>query len=551
MGFRNRAVGLATLLAMSCGGASTGPTNHKQSAAPPQPQGQLPEAPGVVAVAPVPLRRLTREEYNHAVRDLLGDTTRPADAFPPDEALGGFESNNIAPVSALIVQRYVDAAEALAAAAAKRVNTLAPCATSKEPEACARDFIDEFGRLAYRRPLEDDERATLLSVFADKYKHSDYADGIRLVLEAILESPQFLYRVEPYDQERPSTRPLSGYEIATRLSFFIWTSTPDRELLDDAAAGKLSSPDDIRRAARRLMKDPRAADGIRSFHRQWLGLRELETVTKDAYARKFTPELKAAMLEETLRFSANAVSAGGDTVKTLLTSHASFVDAKLAALYGVRPPKGSGFAPVDLPPEERAGLLTQASVMALLTSGDQTSPVLRGKFVREKFLCDPIAPPPPSVVTTPPKVDPELTTKERFARHRNDPSCAACHVLMDPIGFGFEHYDGIGAWRTVDGKFPVDAVGELSGVDGVNLVTFDGAIELGARLAASEQVRRCIVTQWFRYALGRGDRDEDRASMAEAYGAFADAGFDVRELMVAIAASDAFRFARFEEGNPK
>lgn len=500
--------------------------------------------------APAPLRRLTNEEYNNTVRDLLGDTTRPADAFAPDEAVGGFENNTVSPVTQSLVERYMDAAEALAARAAPHIDKLAPCTSSVPATACATKFIDAFGRRAYRRPLEPAERASLLSIFNDKVKRADYAHAIQLVIAAILESPNFLYRLEPLPSEAGAKlRPLNGYEIATRLSYFIWASTPDTELLDAAATGKLSTAQDIERAARRLLKDPRAVDGIRSFHRQWLDLRELDTKSKDPILYPaFAPELKTAMVEETLRFAAHAVLEGGDVVTTLLTSNKTFVNGALAKLYGVPAPTEDGYVLVSLPARERAGLLTQASVMAVLASAEEASPILRGKFVREKLLCETIPPPPANVDVRPPKFDPKRTKKERFAQHRTDPTCAFCHQLMDPTGFVFEHYDAIGAWRTVDGAFPVDAVGALSGTDDAD-GPFDGAVALATSLARSKQVRRCVATQWFRAALGRPDRPEDKASLDSAYQTFASAGFDVRELIVGIARSDAFRHVGFDQGS--
>jgi hypothetical protein len=539
--WRARAAGFGALLVAGCGAASSPPIPARSGVAPVARVGH--SAPFVAA--PAPLRRLTIEEYNNTVRDLLGDTSRPADAFPPDEAVGGFENNTVSPVTQPHVEGYMAAAEALAAAAVSRLDALAPCPAGQEREPCARAFIDRFGRLAFRRPLDDAERSALFAVYAAKEKRSDHARAIQLVLEAFLQSPSFLYRLELPDGG-PETRALNGYEIATRLSYFIWASTPDAELLDDASAGRLNEPGALAKAARRLLGDPRAVDGIRSFHRQWLGLRELGTESKDSdLYPAFTPELRDAMVEETLRFSAHAVLEGGDTVRTLLTSNRTFVNAPLAKLYGVPMPPGDGFVPVELPPRERSGVLTQASVMTVFASADQTSPVLRGKFVRERLLCQSIAPPPAGVVIIPPKPDPRRTTKERFARHREDASCAGCHAMMDPIGFGFEHYDALGAWRTVDGTFPVDAAGQLLGTaasDGA----FDGAVELGALLSASQEVRRCVATQWFRSALGRGECEEDATSLEGAYQAFARAGFDVRELIVAIATSRAFRHVRFE-----
>ncbi|MEP7124723.1 MAG: DUF1592 domain-containing protein [Byssovorax sp.] len=501
-----------------------------------------------VVVAPAPLRRLTNEEYNNTVRDLLGDTSRPADAFPPDEAVAGFENNTISPITQALVERYMDAAEALAARAVGRLDTLAPCPTAPADPACARKFIEGFGRRAYRRPLDEGERAELLAIYADKAKRAGHARAVQLVLTAILQSPSFLYRLEPAG-EGAKTRPLTGYEVATRLAYFIWASTPDQPLLDAAAAGRLSTPLDLEKAARRLLQDPRAVDGIRSFHRQWLDLRVLAIASKTPVLYPgFTPELEAAMVEETLRFAAHAVLAGGDTVAALLTSNQSFVNAPLAKLYGVSAPPGEGFALVDLPPRERAGLLTQASVMTVLAGAEETSPILRGKFVREKLLCETIQPPPASVDIRPPAFDPKQTKKERFARHRSDPTCSYCHDSMDPTGFGFEHYDAVGAWRTVDGAFAVDAGGMISGTDDAN-GPFDGAVELAARLSASKQVRRCIATQWFRAALGRAERAEDTAPLDAVYQTFAGKGFDVRELIVAIARSDPFRHAGVDPGS--
>lgn len=536
-------VAAVVLLAAGCGAGSRPPS-------PPVLQGeQAPAEVVAVVAAPVPLRRLTNEEYNNTVRDLLGDTSRPADAFPPDEAVGGFENNTVSPVTQGLVERYMSAAEALAAAAsaAGRIDRIAPCPAGEPHEACGRRFIDTFGRMAFRRPLDEGERSSLMGLYAEKEGRAGHARAVQLVLEVVLQSPKFLYRLEPPAAAGPGARPLTGHELATRLSYFIWASTPDAALLDDAEAGKLATPDGAARAARRLLKDPRAVDGIRSFHRQLLDLRELATESKDPVLYPaFTPELRDAMVEETLRFSAHAVLEGGDGVAALFLSKRSFVNAPLAKLYGVPPPAGSGFALVDLPQRERSGLLTHASVMTVHASAEQPSPILRGKFVREKLLCQAIPPPPPGVTISQPKFDPKLTKKEQFERHRTDQSCAFCHQMMDPIGFGFEHYDALGAWRSVDGAFPVDSVGKLSGTDADG--PFDGALALGERLAASQQARRCIATQWFRSAMGRAERDEDTPSLDGAFQAFSRAGFDVRELIVAIATSDAFRYTGADEG---
>jgi hypothetical protein len=204
-------------------------------------------------------------------------------------------------------------------------------------------------------------------------------------------------------------------------------------------------------------------------------------------------------------------------------------------------PKGEGFERVSLDPKQRAGLLTQASLLAVNAKPNQSSPVHRGKFVRERLLCQPLPPPPNNVNIQPPDVDPKATTRQKFAQHSSDPYCAGCHKLMDPIGFGFESYDGIGQFRTKDHGLPVDASGELTGTrdsDG----KFDGAIELAARLGDSAEVRECVATQWFRFGYGHGEEKADSCAMSQLQDAFRAADYNVKELLVALTRTDAFRY---------
>jgi hypothetical protein len=510
--------------------------------------------------APAPLRRLTREEYDHALRDALGERTAHAERFPHDEAVAGFENNTIAPITDLAVQRYADVAEEVAAKFGARAAELAPCPRTEGSEACLAAFLDSVGRRLYRRPIAAEERAELGAVYAKKASAAGHAEAIRLVLEIMLQSPAFLYRLEPSSAAGAAVRALDGFEVATRLAFFLWTAPPDDALLDDAASGRLGTADGVEQAAKRMLADPRAVEGLVSFHRQWLGLRELETESKGSTS----PTLTRAMLEETARFVAYAASQPGDDLRTLLTSRTSFVDAELAQLYGVAlPAGGSGggsggassggtFVRVELPAAQRAGVLTHASVLAAHASASQTAPILRGKFLRERLLCQEIPPPPSGTVITPPAVDPKVPTKQRFEQHRTNRSCSGCHQLMDPVGFGFEHYDALGAWRDRDGDFAVDATSELTGtadVDG----PFDGAIELAARLAESAEVRRCYARQWFRFAAGRGEVESDAPSLDAITTSFERSGFDVDGLRLAIVRTHAFRFvgaASSGEGAP-
>lgn len=529
---------------------TAGPAAHTSRASSSTSHPVADSAAPVVIAAPAPLRRLTNAEYNNTIRDLLGDTSQPADVFPPDEAIGGFENNTVSPITQDLVERYLETAETLASRAVAHIDTFAPCPTNSRPIACARGFVDAFGRRAFRRPVTDEERTVLLGLFTEKEKHAGYVRAIEHILAAILVSPHFLYRPEPADGGTKA-RALSGYEVATRLSYFLWVTTPDDTLLDAAGAGKLSTRQDVERAARRMLASPRAIEGIRSFHRQWLELRLLTNASKSPVLYpSFTPELRDAMVEETLRFTTHAVFQGGDTVTTLLTSKKSFVNAPLAKLYGVPAPDVEGFALVDMPPNQRSGLLTQAAVMAVLAGAEDTSPMLRGKFVREKLLCERIRPPPAGLTILPPPFDAKLTKKARFIQHRADPMCAYCHDTLDPPGFAFEHYDAIGAFRMTEGSLPIDATGELTHTtDADGPIT--NAVGLAERLGASKQVRRCMATQWFRAALGRVERPEDKGTIDAFYQAFARSGFDVRELIVAIVTSDAFRLGGFEGDKPE
>jgi hypothetical protein len=489
-----------------------------------------------------PLRRLSRVQYNNTVRDLLGDTTKPADAFQAEEVLGTFAgSADLARVPPIVVDQYRSAAETLAAAAVTNLSTLVSCAptdTTTE-EACAKTFITDFGLRAYRRPLAADEVAAKLDLFRKVRALGDFSFGLEGVIAALLQSPHFLYRPELTAPGAAvgSVVPLDPYQIASRLSYFLLNTMPDAALFAAAKAGRLTSPADIETQARRLLQDPRAREAVGQFFGEWLILDALDDETKDATLfPDFDDALKAAMKEETLRFTTAVVLDGDARLATLLTSSQSFVNAPLGKLYGVT--AGADFASVTLDPTQRSGLLTQASLLTRTAHDDSNSPTRRGKFVREAFMCQPPPPPPPGVPALPAVITGQ-TARERYQQHVANVACATCHTLMDPIGFGFSNYDPIGRYQTMEGGKPVDASGEISGsqdLDG----PFTGAVELSRKLAGSDNVRACLTAQWFRYALGRTEAAGDAASIASALGAFAPAG-DLRELIVATTKTDSFR----------
>lgn len=531
-------------LAAACGGGGDPPA------------GQPAAAPVCTTLDPgaSPIRRMTRFEYNNTVRDLLGDESAPADAFAPEEEALGFNNQATAlGVTQLLAEQYMQASEKVAARAALDLDALlGGCDPALEgADECADQFIRSFGRRAFRRPLQPAEVERLAGLFAWGNAEYDVSTGIQLVLQAMLQSPHFLYRVEfgMPDPVAGDVVQLSPHEVASRLSYLLWSSMPDEELLAAADAGELATAEQIRAQAERMLEDPRARRAVANFHRQWLELGHIETITKDpATYPAYSEDLRPLWGAETEAFLDYVVfeDPAGD-VETLLTAPYSFMNAELAAFYGVSQGPGAelgaAFARVDLDPAQRAGFLTHASVLASLAKPNQSSPVHRGKFIRERLLCEIVPPPPNNIEIKAPEVEEGVTTRERFRQHRDDPSCAGCHTLMDPIGYGFEHFDGIGLWRDTDMGQPVDATGEILGSRGSD-GPFEGAVELAHRLAESEAVRDCVVTQWFRFGYGRAEQEEDQCSMDQLRQAFAGSGHNIRALLVALTQADAFRYRR-------
>lgn len=513
---------------------------------PPPPPAGAAACGGVEEPGPSPIRRMTRFEYDRTVHDLLGDEARPARGFAPEEQAYGFDNNATAlVVSGLLGEQYLAAAEQLAAAA--DLARLLPCDPVADGElACAARFVKSFGKRAYRRPLDDEQLGSLLEVFRAARADASFEVAIRAVVSAMLQSPYFLYRVElgAPAAAGATTTTLDGWEMASRLSYFLWGTMPDDALFEAAANDELATPAQIEAQARRMLKDPRARAVVADFHDQLFDLPALDTIPKAA--PDFDDVIRADLKAETRLFLDDVFWNDG-RFEALFTAPWTYVSEPLARFYGVAGAPASGFAKVAVDPERRGGVLTQGSFLAIHARADQSSPIHRGKFVREKLLCQPIPPPPNDVQINAPAVDPETSTRQRFEQHEKDPVCAGCHHLMDPIGFGFEHYDPTGRWRDVDGKTAIDASGRiLDSLDANG--AFDGALQLQERLRRSGQVRSCVVTQWFRYGYGRGETTVDRCTIAGLDAAFAKAGYDLRELLVALTQTPAFRLRRVDGG---
>ena len=496
------------------------------------------------------LRRLTQDQYRNTIAELLGIDTDVTDSFAPDERVGPFRSNAVAPVVDLQVEQYMDAAELLAEEYVASLDQNLPCdAAAIGDDACAEQWLRDFMPRAYRHPVGDADVARLMEVYAGAAEADGFAMGIQVMLQTMLQSPWFLYHVENGVSAAAGPRRLSGHELASRLSYFLWNTMPDDALFAAATAGELDTAAGIEAQVDRMLADPRAQQAVADFHLQWLGLDELETLEKSGEAYpEFDSDLARAMKEDTASFVRWVFSDGDGRLPTLLTGAFTLSDdPALLALYGVErsadQPPGT---PLALPKEERAGLLTQPAVMAWYGHADQSSPVHRGKLIRENFLCQPLPPPPPDVDDVPPDPTPGSTTRERFAEHTENPECNGCHQLIDGLGFGFEHYDGIGGFRTEDQGLPVDASGNVVFAEGIE-GDFDGAIELSERLATSADVQSCVARQWFRYSLGRLDSDEDVCATELMLGRFAETDYELSSLVKEIVVSDAFRYRRTAE----
>ena len=511
-----------------------------------------PGATGPDAVGVMPLRRLTNREYNNTVRDLLGDTSQPANQFPSDrdKTFAFRRAGDLAVQDATLLQT---AAESLASSAKAKLipNGLLPCDPSGNESSCAQQFISAFGQRAFRRPLTADETSRLNALYtsARSTLALPFADALTVVIEGVLQAPQFLYHWEapPAAPTLPegSVFRLSNYQLASRLSYFLWGSMPDDALLASAASGGLDTPDGILAEAKRLLGSDKAKSTVSQFVVDWLELDGLPDRTKSAMAYPaYTPAIQAAMLTETRTFVEN-VSFGGDgRLATLLGAHYSYVDQTLASFYGAT---GAGAAPkmLDLPATQRAGLLTQGSFLALTGNADGSNPVRRGKAIYTKLLCKTLPNPPPNV-PVPKPASAGGTTRQRFVEHDQNPCVGSCHAAMDPIGFAFESYDGIGQFRTEDNGQAVDATGSIT-LDGVSH-TFDGAVDLVGQLAASPEVRACVSKQWVRFALARNEAAADDASVKAVAAAFASDGATIQDLMLAVATMRGFRYRSLSPG---
>jgi hypothetical protein len=479
----------------------------------------------------VDLHRLNNTEYDNTMRELLGVDSTPAASFIGDEKALGFD--NIASALGMTdaqYEQYWNAADDLVersfANATLRARILTCDPGSADPSACTRDIVRRFGVRAFRRPLTDEDVEPLASLAADARAMGEpFERSIALVAKAMLASPRFLYRVE-LDPSNDA-HALEAYELASRLSYLVWSSMPDQPLFELAKSGRLSEDDTLARELDRMLDDPRADAFVASFAGQWLGMRELRshTVEKSVFTEWSEP-LRDAMLREGLEYF-DEFFRGERGLNEFFSAELS-PDKTLAAHYGS---------------SKRKGFMELASFLTLTSFSYRTAPTLRGKWVLENLLCEPVAPPPanvPQLNDTAAKGGDEqsINVRERLAEHRVNPACAGCHNVLDPIGFGLEHFDAIGRYRADYGAAgAIDASGVLPSGE-----RFDGSSELSALLARDERFAQCASKKLLTYALSRALVKSDDVYLAEVRAS----GQNLRSLLAAIVQSDVFRMRRGE-----
>ena len=378
-------------------------------------------------------------------------------------------------------------------------------ASTNEEAACATKILSTLARRAYRRQVTSDDSQTLLGFYRTARATGTFDTGIRAALERLLTSPDFLFRIEtdPEKIAAGTAYRLSDVELASRLSFFLWSSIPDEELLDLAIRGRLRDPGVLDQQVRRMLAEPRARGTlIDNFFGQWLQTRNVWLLTPDANTKFpwFDDNLRAAMVRETELFLDDQLKSDR-SIADLLTADSTFVNEQLARHYGMTGVYGSHFRRVTLTDENRWGLLGKASVLAVTSYPTRTSPTTRGKWLLENILAAPVPPPPPNANTNldESKIGKSATVREMLEQHRANPVCASCHARMDPLGFSLENFDAVGQWRTTDGDAPIDATGVL--LDGTKV---DGPAALRRALVARrEQFVRTVTGKLLTYAIGR------------------------------------------------
>ncbi|MEX1364616.1 MAG: DUF1592 domain-containing protein [Nannocystaceae bacterium] len=501
-----------------------------------EPEPQVVPPPGGV-------RRLLAHQYIGSIDYLLGPEAAAAAIAPDDPSLGTFDAlgtlTSVPSVPDLeLYEASARAVAEVAVASPWRLINRVPClGTGPFDETCYRELAIDFGRLAWRRPLTEAQVDRLVAVAegAQQWSGGEFMPGVQSMLTAVLQSPYFVYLVELGEPGDGPYRELTGLELATRMSFFLTGRTPSDEVLALAQLGELDDDESVRELAWQLLQEPSARDTVWRFFRELLMIDGLPGAAKDAELfPTFSPQLAASMAEETRLLVDDVVFTSNESILRLFDSSRTYVDDDLAALYGMGP-VGGGWQQVPMP-AGRAGVLSQAGWLSMTSHNTVNSPTRRGLYVMEQLLCAEVPLPPPRVNPEPIIPEEGQTLRESLQQHVQDPACSGCHLVTDPIGFGFEHMNPIGAWQHLDNGQPVDASGSLPGVG-----AFYGANGLAAMLVQAPELPRCLVDKLYAGSLGTVP-DAGMVSALDAAGeAYAAADYDFKQLMVELTVSPVFR----------
>ncbi len=496
--------------------------------------------------APGGLRKLLAREYRSTVERLLGPEAAGAAAPPTDVPQEGFDAVGAAilPLDGVVIETYETSARAVAKAAVAnraRLTEIAPCVAGSPDAGCYTEVAETLGRMAFRRPLDDEEisRYAAVGEHARDWAEGDFFAGLEFEIAAFLMSPSFLYLVEIGESDpEGGYRKLGANEVATRLSIFLLGRGPDQELLDRAAAGDLDTSEQIRSVAEDLIGSPRARTALAGFFDEYLRVRNLRTTSKNAELfPTYSVDLAEDMRQETLALVNDVIWTRDADYRELFTADYTFVNDRLAQHYKI-PSPGSGdvFTKVNWPADQhRAGVLSQAGFLTFQSSSLRNSPTKRGRFVQQSVLCNQIPPPPPEVVPVLPEVPEDATLREVLDMHKDVEGCATCHGSTDPVGFAFEYYDAIGAFRPQENGRDIDASGAISG-----LGEWNDAVELAALLGVDPRTSMCLINNLIRGQLGHKETPGELDAIIALDAKFGEADFRMQRLLVEFTASPLF-----------
>ena len=510
--------------------------------------GEAPKSAG----GPAQMRRLTEDQYRAGIADIFGADIKVAGRFEPDNRKGGLLALGAAIVTITPAgfEQYDGMARTIAAQVlddqhydkligCKPASDTAP-ADNEEARACTRQTVQKYGRLLFRRTLGEAEIGQRVAeAGAATERLGTYKAGLSHALVRLMDSPDFLFRVETTEPDKSGGVRLAATAKATRLSYLLWNTTPDDALLAAAEAGKLDSKEGLKAEIDRLMASPRLVDGTRAFLADFLQLADVDALAKDPLVYPvYNQKVLQAAREQTLRTLTSLLLEEKRDYREIFTSRRTFMTKVLGPVYWVPVESREGWEPFEFATDDpRAGILTQISFTALHAHPGRSSATLRGKAIREILLCQPVAAPPANVnfsIVQDTSNAQFKTARDRLTAHRSDPTCAGCHKVIDPIGLALEQFDGMGQLRAEENGTAIDASGDLDGR------AFRDAAGLGAALAKDPAAPVCFADSLFRYATGRDWQEGERAWQAWLQQSFARDGYRLPDLLRRIALSDAF-----------